>query len=172
MNLGFYFRIKSCLSFEAKINFLLPLLCLYWTNNNNNNSLHLYSTFLLFQALKVLYIVKVLYISSSITMVMLYICMHLLRVYIRHCLSWCTEVCNKSYNPHSSCVYAHVGWSALSIRRLKHWHVLFINLSWVYFLHIFILASVKILFVAIAFGPRNFSYCLFQWYILNWEKVV
>ncbi len=41
-------------------------------------------------------------------------------------------------------LYAQVGWSALYIRWLKHWHVLFINLSsWVYFPHIFILTSVK-----------------------------
>ncbi len=47
---------------------------------------------------------------------------------------------------------------------------LFINLSGVYFPHIFILTFVKNLFVAIAFGARIFSYCLFQWSVLNWGK--
>ncbi len=54
--------------------------------------------------------------------------------------------------------------SALSIRRLKHWHV-FIYKSILgllpSYLHTYICK--KNILVAIAFGPTNLSYCLFQW---------
>jgi len=90
VTLGFYFRIKSCHSFEAKKRLVA-------------------ATFM-----SVLDYGDVIYMHASTQ------CLHVLNTVYHVALRFIT---NLKTLTHHCVLYARVGWSVLSIRRQKHWHV-------------------------------------------------